>query len=76
MLRGRSGDGLLDTYETERKPNVHAFIDLAVRVQTVISLAEISERTGVMCYFDAEKRLIHDGITPPVKNWGRLLGGA
>ena len=21
-------------------------------------------------------RLIHDGIAPPVKNWGRLLGGA
>ena len=36
VLRGRSGDGLLDTYETERKPNVHAFIDLAVRVGEVI----------------------------------------
>jgi len=45
----------------------NAGIDLAVRVQTVISLAEISERTGVMCYFDAEKRLIHDGMGREIK---------
>ena len=45
----------------------NAGIDLAVRVQTVISLAEISERTGVMCYFDAQKRLIHDGTGREIK---------
>jgi 3-(3-hydroxy-phenyl)propionate hydroxylase len=36
VLRGTSNDSLLDTYETERWPNVHAFIELAVRVGAVI----------------------------------------
>ncbi|MFM9968977.1 MAG: bifunctional 3-(3-hydroxy-phenyl)propionate/3-hydroxycinnamic acid hydroxylase [Burkholderiales bacterium] len=36
VLRGASGDRLLDTYEPERWPNVHAFIELAVRVGAVI----------------------------------------
>jgi predicted dehydrogenase len=36
----------------------HAGIDLAVKVQTVISLAEISERLNVMCVFDEKSRKI------------------
>jgi 3-(3-hydroxy-phenyl)propionate hydroxylase len=36
VLKGTSGDALLDTYESERQPNVHAFIELAVRVGAVI----------------------------------------
>ena len=36
VLKGGSQDALLDTYETERQPNVHAFIELAVRVGAVI----------------------------------------
>ena len=36
VLRGYSDESLLDTYESERRPNVHAFIDLAVRVGAVI----------------------------------------
>ena len=43
-------------------------IDLAVKVQTVISLAEMSERLGMMCYFDPVTRKVSDGsgreITP------------
>jgi predicted dehydrogenase len=40
----------------------NAGIDLAVKVQTVISLAEMSERFGVMCYFDAATRKVKDGL--------------
>jgi len=36
-------------------------MELAIRVQTIISLAEMSERLGEMLYFDAEKRRIHNG---------------
>jgi predicted dehydrogenase len=36
-------------------------IDLAIRVQTVISLAEMSERLGVTCYFDEKTRKITTG---------------
>ena len=36
-------------------------IDLAVKVQTVISLAEMSERLGMMCYFDPKTRKVSDG---------------
>ena len=37
-------------------------IDLAIKVQTVISLAETSERLGVMCYFDPITRKVKDGL--------------
>ena len=39
----------------------NAGIDLAVKVQTVISLAEMSERLGMMCYFDPKTRKVSDG---------------
>jgi hypothetical protein len=35
--------------------------DLAIKVQTIISLAEMSERLGEMLYFDVEKRRIRNG---------------
>jgi predicted dehydrogenase len=45
-----------------------ANIDLAIRVQTVISLAEMSERLNTMCLFDEKTRKITTGdgksITP------------
>lgn len=46
VLRGLAGDGLLDTYESERWPHVHAFIGLAVKVGAVIQAegAEAAER--------------------------------
>jgi predicted dehydrogenase len=37
-------------------------IDLAVRVQTVISLAEMSQRLGVACLFDEKTRKITTGL--------------
>ena len=37
-------------------------IDLAIRVQTVITLAEMSDRLGVACYFDEKTRKVSTGI--------------
>ena len=42
-------------------------IDLAIKVQTVISLAEMSERLGMMCYFDAATRKVSDGSGREIK---------
>jgi 3-(3-hydroxy-phenyl)propionate hydroxylase len=36
VLRGRADDALLDTFESERSPHVHAFIDLAVKLGGII----------------------------------------
>tara|TARA_B100000676_G_scaffold309468_1_gene373132 strand:- start:271 stop:1641 length:1371 start_codon:yes stop_codon:yes gene_type:complete len=44
---------------TGKQPNCN--IDLAIRVQTVISLAEQSERQNVMCLFDEKTRKITTG---------------
>ena len=41
-------------------------IDLAIKVQTVISLAEMSERLGMMCYFDPATRKVSDGSGRPI----------
>ena len=40
VLHGRAGDDLLDTYESERAPHVHAFIDLAVRLGDIIQTTD------------------------------------
>ena len=48
-----------DCIRANKQPN--AGIDLAVRVQTVISLAEMSERLNMMCLFDEKTRKITDG---------------
>ena len=37
---GRAEDGLLDSYEAERAPHVHAFIDLAVRLGDIIQTTD------------------------------------
>ncbi len=38
-----------------------ANIDLAFRAQTVLSLAETSERLGLALFFDAKTRLVKTG---------------
>ena len=48
-----------DCIRTNKQPN--AGIDLAVKVQTVISLAEMSERLNSMCLFDEKTRKVTDG---------------
>ena len=40
VLRGRDDATLLDTYERERSPHVHAFIDLAVQLGDIIQTTD------------------------------------
>jgi len=51
-------------------------IELAVRVQAIVSLAEISERLNVMCLFDAKTRKVTTGdgreIKVPTYGWNEL----
>lgn len=54
-----------DSIRANKQPN--AGIDLAVKVQTVISLAEMSERQGIVCFFDEKTRTIKDGSGKEVK---------
>jgi len=41
VLRGRADDALLDTYESERSPHVHAFINLAVKLGDIIQTTDL-----------------------------------
>ena len=61
-----------DCIRTNKQPN--AGIDLAIRVQTVISLAEMSERLKLVCLFDEKTRKITDGFGKeiPALTYGSL----
>ena len=48
-----------DCIRSGKQPNAN--IELAIRVQTVISLAEISNRLKITCLFDEKTRKIADG---------------
>ena len=48
-----------DCIRSGKQPNGN--IDLAIRVQTVISLAEMSDRLKMTCLFDEKTRKITDG---------------
>jgi predicted dehydrogenase len=54
-----------DCIRTGKTPN--AGIDLAVRVQTVISTAEMSDRLGEMVYFDEKTRKLRTGSGREIK---------
>lgn len=54
-----------DSIRSGKEP--HGNIDLAVKVQTVISLAEMSERLNIMCLFDPKTRKITTGDGREVK---------
>jgi predicted dehydrogenase len=54
-----------DCIRNGKEPN--AGIELAVRVQTVISLAEMSDRLNIMCLFDEKTRKITTGEGKEVK---------
>lgn len=45
----------------------HADVELAIRVQTLISLAEMSERLNIMCCFNEKTRKITDGAGREIK---------
>jgi predicted dehydrogenase len=56
-----------DCIRSNRQPNGN--IELAVRVQTVLSLAEMSDRLKIACSFDERTRKITDGTgreVPPI----------
>ena len=63
-----------DSIRANKQPN--AGIDLAIRVQTVISLAEMSERLSVMCLFDEKTRKVTtgDGREVPLLTYGSVAG--
>jgi len=50
---------------TGKQPNGN--IELAVRVQTIVSLAEMSDRLGITCLFDEKTRKISTGDGRPVE---------
>ena len=54
-----------ESIRANKQPNCG--IDLAIRVQTVISLAEMSERLSVMCLFDEKTRKITTGDGREIK---------
>jgi len=55
----------LDCIRNNKTPN--GDIELAIRVQTVISLAEMSDRLGLMCFFDEKKRKVTDMAGKEIK---------
>ncbi len=62
-----------DCIRNNKQPN--AGIDLAIRAQTVISLAEMSNRLNMMCLFDEKTRKITsmaDGKEVPAITYGTL----
>lgn len=62
----------LDCIRSNKEPNAN--IDLAVRVQTVISLGEMSDRLKVACLFDEKTRQVTTGTgqTLPPPTYGTL----
>jgi predicted dehydrogenase len=54
-----------DCIRSGKEPN--AGMELAVRVQTIISLAEMSDRLNIMCLFDEKTRKITTGDGKEVK---------
>lgn len=54
-----------DSIRENKQPN--GGIDLATKGQVVISLAEMSERLGIVCHFDEKTRKITDGSGKEVK---------
>jgi predicted dehydrogenase len=54
-----------DCIRSGKQPNAN--IDLAIKVQTAISMAEISERMGVTTFFDEKTRKVTDAQGKPLK---------
>jgi 3-(3-hydroxy-phenyl)propionate hydroxylase len=64
VLQGRSGDGLLDTYESERSPHVHAFIELAVKLGDIIQTTDPQAARERDAKFKAGQPTIFEFPTP------------
>ncbi|SIT49522.1 hypothetical protein BN2476_680195 [Paraburkholderia piptadeniae] len=76
VIRGEDGDGLLDTYESERSPHVREFIETAVKLGAVIqSKPEVAGATndGVPPCFETSSHLSRDsGLAPTAAMISRL----
>jgi predicted dehydrogenase len=63
-----------ESIRANKQPNCG--IDLAIKVQTLVSLAEISERENVMCLFDEKTRKVMTGdgreVKVPTYGWSEL----
>lgn len=63
-----------ESIRANKQPNCG--IDLAIRVQTLVSLAEMSERENVMCLFDEKTRKVTTGdgreVKVPTYGWNDL----
>jgi 3-(3-hydroxy-phenyl)propionate hydroxylase len=64
VLHGRVSDELLDTYESERSPHVHAFIDLAVRLGDIIQTTDPQAARERDAKFKAGQPAIFEFPTP------------
>jgi len=64
VLQGRVSDELLDTYESERSPHVHAFIDLAVRLGDIIQTTDPQAARERDAKFKAGQPTIFEFPTP------------
>lgn len=58
----------LDAIRGKAKPNCG--IELALRAQVLISLAEMSDRMGVTCLYDPATRTVRDGLGNLLKPFG------
>lgn len=58
----------LDAIRGKAKP--HCGIELALRAQVLISLAEMSDRMGVTCLYDPATRTVRDGLGNLLKPFG------
>lgn len=63
-----------ESIRANKQPNCG--IDLAIKVQTLVSLAEISERQNIMCVFDEKTRKVTTGdgkeVKVPTYGWSEL----
>ncbi len=64
VLHDRVSDELLDTYESERSPHVHAFIDLAVRLGDIIQTTDPQAARERDAKFKAGQPTIFEFPTP------------
>jgi hypothetical protein len=61
-----------DSIRANKQPNAN--VDLAIRAQTVIALAEMSNRENIVCFFDEKTRKITtgEGKEVPAITYGTL----
>ncbi|MGH6628012.1 MAG: bifunctional 3-(3-hydroxy-phenyl)propionate/3-hydroxycinnamic acid hydroxylase [Burkholderiaceae bacterium] len=75
VLRGQAPDALLDTYESERSPHVHAFIELAVRLGDIIQTTDPEKARERDARFKAGQPEIFEFPSPRLGS-GLLRGDA